>query len=358
MNNSSKRIFSLDGLRAISIFLVVFSHFLIVSGYGDIGNLGNLGVRVFFVISGFLITGLLLKELERDAKINLVKFYFRRTLRIFPPFYFFLLVIAILTFAGIFEIDFKSFLYSATYTINYFGTNSADGHNLGHTWSLAVEEQFYLIFPTVFVFLGARKTKFFLIFIILVSPFIRVLDYKIFGSDFVWAFTAFHSNVDALSSGCLLAFFHNDLHRNRLYQKIINSKLALIFPVVTVLFNSTVEHPLIYFGASISAMNLLIAITIDAAVTNYDSLAGKFLNSPIPTTIGVMSYSIYLWQQPFFMTHGKFFFTQTPYNLVGLAIMTLISFYAVEKYSLVARKKLEERFFAEDTESPIVLQTL
>src|SRR6266508_1349017 len=99
MNDQSNRIPSLDGLRAISITLVIISHavFTVPGGIhlGWVESLGGLGVRVFFVISGFLITKLLLQELETRGTIHLSKFYFRRTLRIFVPYYFFLLSIII-----------------------------------------------------------------------------------------------------------------------------------------------------------------------------------------------------------------------------------------------------------------------
>ena len=92
---SDLRIPSLDGLRAISIILVIFSHTVTkisdqihFSNITFYLNFGALGVRIFFVISGFLITGLLLKELAQTDNINLLKFYFRRTMRIFVPFYF------------------------------------------------------------------------------------------------------------------------------------------------------------------------------------------------------------------------------------------------------------------------------
>jgi len=91
------RIPSLDGLRAIAVSLVIACHFGNDFGVPDVFNLGDLGVRIFFVISGFLITGLLLKEIDRTGKIGLTSFYFRRTLRIFPAFYFYMGVMLLLS---------------------------------------------------------------------------------------------------------------------------------------------------------------------------------------------------------------------------------------------------------------------
>lgn len=99
-------------------------------------GLGNLGVRIFFVISGFLITGLLLKEIEKTNTINLVKFYFRRTIRIFPPYYFFLLVLLCLSLLGYIQISQRSFSMAFAYATDY---HKPDNWHLGHTWSLSVE---------------------------------------------------------------------------------------------------------------------------------------------------------------------------------------------------------------------------
>ncbi|HQU83453.1 MAG TPA: acyltransferase [Pyrinomonadaceae bacterium] len=343
MEKSENRIPSLDGLRTISILLVIINHWLFVLGFGDAGNLGNLGVRVFFVISGFLITGLLLKEIEKTNGINLWKFYFRRSLRIFPPFYFYLFVIFLAVVLGFIDIPFKFFLAASFYLSDYLNPLN---WLLGHTWSLAVEEQFYLLFPTILLILGIRKTKVFLLLIILINPFIRVLDFQIFGSDPIWVLKGFHANMDSLAAGCLLALFYKNLHQNSVYKRLIRSKIVLIAPLIIILANLQYDHPRIFLGASFTIMNLLIAFCIDWAVTNYDSFAGKILNSAPFVTLGMMSYSIYLWQQPFFNPKEPSILTQTPFNFIGLAVTTLISYFLVEKYSLKIRKKLEEKLFS------------
>jgi peptidoglycan/LPS O-acetylase OafA/YrhL len=348
MEKLSNRIPSLDGLRTISIVLVIIGHWLHVVGYGYVGNLGNLGVRVFFVISGFLITGLLIKEIEKTSDVNLLKFYFRRTLRIFPPYYFYLLVISLAAVLGFIYVPLKSLLFAAFYISDYANPSS---WFLGHTWSLAVEEQFYLLFPTVLLILGMRHTKILLFLVVLACPFIRLADFHFFGSEAIWVVKGFHANMDALAVGCLLALFYNRLHQNWFYQKLIKSKIVFILPFIILLANAQSEHPHIFLGISFSLINLLVAFCIDWAVTNYDSTFGKILNSAPMVALGAMSYSIYLWQQPFFNPDNPSILTQTPFNFIGLAVMTLISYYAVEKYSLKMRQKLEDIFFAKKTAS-------
>ena len=104
-------------------------------------------MRCFFVLSGFLITTLLLKEFDSNGSISLKKFYARRTLRIFPAFYFFLLVLFVADRLGLVpRIDGSSWIHALTYTMDYVGLKDRPW-NLGHIWSLAVEEQFYLLWP-------------------------------------------------------------------------------------------------------------------------------------------------------------------------------------------------------------------
>jgi hypothetical protein len=137
------RIPSLDGLRAISIGLVLFGHLLGTSGFflpleaNKHLALGELGVRVFFVISGFLITNLLLTELAAAGRIHIGRFYLRRTFRIFPPYYVFILVLALAALARWIELAPGDLFHTLTYTSNYDATRS---WNVGHTWSLSVEE--------------------------------------------------------------------------------------------------------------------------------------------------------------------------------------------------------------------------
>lgn len=342
MEKVSNRIPSLDGLRTVSIFLVIIGHFVYVLGLGEFGNLGVLGVRVFFVISGFLITGLLLKELEKTGKINLLQFYFRRTLRIFPPYYFYLLIIFIAALLGFLSIPLISFISPLTYTSNYF--NPANWY-LGHAWSLSVEEQFYLIVPGVLLLLGIRKTKIALCLVVLASPLIRLYIYKLLGDEATWVTKGFQSNMDSLAIGCLVSMFYHELHQNSFYQKFLKSKLVIILPIVIIILNFLTNHPIFYYGFCISAMNLKIVLCLDWVVTNYDSAVGKVLNSPPLVTLGTMSYSIYLWQQPFFNPDDRTILTKTPYNFIGLAVTTLISYFVVEKYSLKLRKILENKIF-------------
>lgn len=149
---------SLDGLRCLSIVAVIWSH----AGGRQEGLLGSLlarggfGVDLFFIISGFLITTLLLRERESTGMVSLRKFYIRRALRIFPLYYATLLLYVVMIAAGDRgrPADFKfweDLPYFATYTFNVKDPYFVEHGIFGHSWSLATEEQFYLVWPLLFV---------------------------------------------------------------------------------------------------------------------------------------------------------------------------------------------------------------
>jgi peptidoglycan/LPS O-acetylase OafA/YrhL len=117
------RIPSLDGLRAFSILLVLLGHTALSDGaphfLSPFSHLGNIGVRFFFVISGFLITTLLLKEANKTGTISLGSFYLRRALRIFPAVYLLILVVAVLGHSGVIQLKPGEVFYASTFTMNY-----------------------------------------------------------------------------------------------------------------------------------------------------------------------------------------------------------------------------------------------
>ncbi|MFZ6642596.1 acyltransferase family protein [Undibacterium sp. TC4M20W] len=158
---SNKRFASLDGLRAISIIAVIWHH-TAPAGINEIlTSIGAQGVQLFFAISGFLITTLLLRERERNGKIDLKAFYLRRSLRIFPLYYgtlalYIVLVYALERHSEVGQAFFHNLIYFATYTSNIFV--ALDGRVIFYfAWSLAAEEQFYLVWPPLLLLAGSVK---------------------------------------------------------------------------------------------------------------------------------------------------------------------------------------------------------
>lgn len=155
---------NLDGLRCASILAVIWYHVPRLQPLPGALQRGFLGVDLFFVLSGFLITTLLLRERDRHGRIDLLAFYARRTLRIFPVYYLVLLAytawVACADHARLLNLRepfFASLPYYATYTSNLVSTELS----YQHTWSLATEEQFYLLWPPVLAWLGMRGAPWF-----------------------------------------------------------------------------------------------------------------------------------------------------------------------------------------------------
>lgn len=292
-----RRIPSLDGARAIAVTLVFTWHLLVHANVPLIWRIdyGNLGVRVFFVISGFLITSLLLAEREKTGTINIASFYVRRVFRIFPAYYVFLLVMAALLPTGWLILHKVDFLPSAAFYSDYQNAHDA----LGHTWSLSVEEQFYLLWPGAIVLLGLRRSFYGCIALLLLAPLFRMLvDLSI------WPDTAMRGIEvvgDALAWGCILACARDRLWNNRLYRRLVSSPYVGFIPLATLLFMAVMmtRSRIAYDTIGIPLLNVGLVLMLDrymrfAATT----LTGRWLNWAPIAWVGSISYSLYLWQEP------------------------------------------------------------
>ena len=292
----------------------------------DMFSDGNLGVRFFFVISGFLITWLLLKEFNQTEAISLKDFYIRRFLRILPIYFAFVLVLVMLQMFTHFKETRAGWLGMLTFTRNYVDASGPSGH----LWSLAVEEQFYLIWPSL-LFLICRCTlraKLLVLAIpILSAPFFRARNYILYHSHngFLHHLDGFHLqpaflNVafykysffcyyDSLAVGCLAAIWL--ANKNSTTEKIIKKSgnklvaLALCFIIIPHVaenfpysINQLVGAGFTAFGATFQAVGfgfLLIHSLLEPRLDFYRVLNWKWV-----VWIGVLSYSLYIWQQIFF----------------------------------------------------------
>lgn len=359
MKAQSNRIPSLDGIRALSITLVVFNHIWISNSFQDKFYLfGNLGVRIFFVISGFLITSILINELGKTSKINLKKFYLRRTFRIFPAYYFYIAVIYY--FSVVFNLcPENGFLITLTYTTNYFFTQVP--RELGHFWSLAVEEQFYLIFPGLLALVGLSEFKKVLLALLFLTPALRYISvvYSQTSPETLLLQVGwyFHNNVDVIATGCLLAIWRNSFHQNKVYQHFLRLWFSPIFfiSLIILLGYYSEKNLTLFYLFGITLMNLSIAFCIDWFITNPKSLAGKFLNLRPIQYVGVLSYSIYLWQQPFTFYSPDKVWTHFPYNFILLILCSLFSYYIIEETFLKYRQNIEKQLFTEKPKEKNIL---
>jgi peptidoglycan/LPS O-acetylase OafA/YrhL len=344
---TAARIPSLDGLRAISISLVLVGHlagsrfFLPEKWLQPFGDLGYLGVRVFFVISGFLITSLLLDEYHITGRISLQRFYFRRTMRIFPAFYVYLLAIAGLAGFRVIALKPGDLLHAATYTMNYHYDRS---WWVGHLWSLAVEEQFYLLWPALIVVAGIKRAMSIAAITVLVCPLLRVVLLVFIPGRHPWMNELFATTADAIAIGCLLAGFRRQLIACDWYKKTLESRW-FILALVLVLAANSYPGGRIHGGIIDLLINVCVAVAIDRYVRMPETPSGRILNSPALTYTGMLSYSIYLWQQPL-LRHGQTHHLLAAFPLSLLCVIGLawLSYRFVETPFLNVRKRLERSF--------------
>ena len=333
-------------LRAISIGLVVFGHVLktsdALSRMTWLGYLAGFGVRTFFVISGFLISTLLFHEMKKTGRISLGKFYFRRTFRIFPAFYAYVAVIAALAAAGKVELLPGDILHAVTYTTNYHHDRS---WYLGHLWSLSVEEQFYLLWPAALLLLGRKPGLYFAASMLVISPMLRVASMKFHIGAETGIGETFQTICDTLATGCLLAGLRDWLEASPRYLAFLDSPFFFFVPVVALALTELGNRPSLDFTVGQTITNIGIAFTVHWCLRHYDGVVGRVLNSRSLSYIGTLSYSIYLWQQPFMHPLPGVPWTVLPLNILAMTAAALISYYLVERPLLRAREKIETRIF-------------
>jgi peptidoglycan/LPS O-acetylase OafA/YrhL len=325
---------SLDGLRAISIAFVLFGHLAQTRNFLQISpnlTLAEFGVRVFFVISGYLITSILLGELNRNGNISLPRFYFRRTMRLFPAAYFFVGVIAVLAAYRLVHLERWDIAFALTYIMDFHNNRA---WSVGHLWSLAVEEQFYLVWPLTLKILGPFRSCRFLMGVLVIAPFLRLAS--------PWVDPAFNFFVwsDSLATGCILALLREELANNAIYARILNSRRFFLVPTAAVLANYVPSTKVQWLFCS-TIMNVGIAVTMDWAMRNSDGRVGRLLNYPAVSFVGVLSYSLYLWQQPFLNRGSSSPYCAFPLNIALSVAAALASYLLIESPFLRLRSVLE-----------------
>ncbi len=299
-----KRIPSLDGLRAISISLVVVGHWAELQYHSDVaGAFANLGVRIFFIISGYLITTLLLKEHGKTATIGLREFYVRRAYRILPAAFAFMLPVFLIFWC---DLRWYHMAAAALYVTNF---DFSHPWFLGHLWSLSVEEQFYFLWP------GVLKSWFrhrgaILVGVIAFAPAYRVACH--FLGLHGRADETFPAVADVLAIGCLLAVvvMHPAANPSARLSALLSaiksrSALLMILPVAVV----PVYVGRVHFH--ITALLLVVLwplmhLSIAGLLWHVVQRPYRILNAQPVVWLGKISYSLYLWQQLFiFGQHAR-----------------------------------------------------
>ncbi len=309
MKHSSDYVQSLDGLRGFSILLVMVYHTNAPFLEG-----GSIGVDIFFVLSGYLITNTILKEKTKTGHLSYRNFYIRRALRLTPAFITMLTLFSLISFFLLSSEQSSSniteSLIALFYLSNWFRALSIDSMNyLGHTWSLSAEEQFYLIWPLALITLLKLKNWIRLsltILVIFVALFLRFYLLES-GSPPERIYNGFDTRIDCLLIGCLTSLaLSNAPFQAFLIRKTTHKYLTVLAHVsiatILILATSTRWHSEWSIKYGYITTETCATILIIALVTQKSTRFLSIFNNPILVQIGILSYGLYIWHYPVFRT--------------------------------------------------------
>lgn len=321
------RLASLDGMRGVAIAIVMLGH-----TSGSEGGLpwatqlvrflpASVGVQIFFTISGFIITHLLIREHAETGHLTLSAFWIRRAMRILPPLIVMLATLTLMSHAGWIQVSSQSQWAS----VFFFRNHVPGGWFNGHIWSLSVEEQFYLCWPLFMAwFLGRRRVSGLgsLIALAVLARFFFVQTGR--GG---WATYSLIGNLDGLVMGAWAALQLAGISAwpERQMLRLARWWFVLLPLVAVANYLTSTRYALWAVPVQPVIISLLTAAIIRGQLSTNASLLHRFLNLPGLTYLGRMSYSIYLWQQLFLCPIGAWsvsmtWFTIPPWNL-GCSLM-------------------------------------
>jgi peptidoglycan/LPS O-acetylase OafA/YrhL len=320
---------ALDGLRGIAILLVLFDHFQ-VSLLGRYSfpwmQTGQHGVTIFFVLSGFLITSKLI-----EGPIELKQFYIRRLFRLLPAAWAYLAFLLLLDrLTKIHATPLSDIRACVLFYRNYYHSPTAI-HFAGHFWSLSLEEQFYLLWPWVLVLAGARRSRW-----IAAAGAAGCAIYR-------WIHWSYYANIpsanyesqvraDALLVGCTLALLLSEPSIRERAQRF--SSMLVVPSLALLIFCVARFHSLPPLCESVAIAGLILASTLNSRL-----LVARTLSIVPLAWLGIVSYSIYLWQQLFIQLGSGT--TRVLSLLVALPVFALASFYFIEKPGIRLGRWLE-----------------
>ena len=382
-NNKSKYLPSIDSLRALAVLAVIIYHV-------DVNYLpgGFLGVDLFFVLSGYLISSLIIKEYRKTGSLNLYNFYIRRARRLLPAVYFMItvgLVVMVLFnevllrkshLDAIFGYIYSSNWWYIFHKLDYFDSFGAQSP-FKHLWSLAIEEQFYMIFPLLFLLVNRKKKSkdgtyklnknflYVVLGLILVSLIAHILLFDInnisriyFGTD-TRAFSLLVGVVGAILYPMERLHAKVTPQQNMIYSVV---SLVSIATLITVMIYTSEYNTLLYRGGFLLVAILGLIVIISSGKQH--TLMSRLLSFKPVVFIGKISYSLYLWHFPvlvlttpvseignpniifvilrviltFILATASYVFVETPIRKLGFKNYINVIFKKLKKRSRKSRK--------------------
>lgn len=315
---------ALDGLRALAVGLVIANHL-----FPKTLATGWVGVNLFFVLSGYLITRLLMQEMQETGTIKLGRFYLRRAMRLMPPLWTLLLLLLPLMLSGHHaNAQLQSWSMAATYLMNFnraFGWMS--DYALGHTWSLAAEEQFYWLWPAVLL-LGARKWP----RLTVGTLFLTMTAWRLYlfhhGASLSRVYNGPDTDSDAILAGCFLAL-------TPIPEKV-RTTIATLWPLwlgLVIYGAVAVEGTL--NAEFIAALTLSCFVGAAFIIATEKSALGKILSTKPMVFTGKISYALYLWHYPLIVLMNARWHLPGAWKFAPVIFayaLSAISYFTVEAY--------------------------
>lgn len=318
----------LDGFRGLAVLLVIIGHVSYFS-LGFDSHLASLGVLLFFVLSGFLITGVLLNEQDRRGRISLANFYLRRILRLAPALLIFLAVVtALIYFGAVVDVPWYEVVTGLLYMANIVG----HAWPVGHLWSLSLEEQFYAMWPWLVARIPARRLLFAATAIASAVALARMVT--------IWNGWFPHNpgmvnrrpwfRIDSIMVGCCLCIaMTDDIRRAR-----VTRMVAALGPAVAwiALLGWTMAVGLTFQITFLTVQTVLCAIVLAQLILCPTPVLSAIFSNPILRHLGKISYGLYLWQQLFVDNpHARWGPLQTfPISVIVPLAIAELSYWLVE----------------------------
>ncbi len=329
---------ALDGIRGLSIFLVLVGHV----GQWRLGavwteSFAALGVVLFFVLSGFLITDGLVRTHRQTGTIDLRAFYIRRFLRLGPAFVFFLAALAMGIASGwVTDVPWYGLASSVLYLRNIFGRGDTDAH----LWSLSTEEQFYAFWPLLLLIIPRRRWA--LCAGVLMTLVIGARTWAVFAHvQPVKIYLRPWFRMDAILAGCLLALVMHS--RAEGWLRAVMGRVGVAVPLALTLAWALLARdlPAVLFTGE----TLLSLFVVGGGVyLSRSALSFPLFTSAPAVWLGRLSYSLYLWQQPFLVTRDPDWglLRELPWCLVPTFALACASYFWIERPFLALKSRLEK----------------